>query len=402
MAKVQKNSLPWVPMYKNNSTIMISCQRYLSDALAIEVENLGYTLNSKFLTGVTIEGSLNDCIVLNLRLRTASSVMYLLNSFECQDPDQLYVRVKMMPWETLIRNDRELTIMSNVFHPSINNSMFANLRVKDGIVDRLIDKTGSRPNTSSEATGAVIYLYWKGDSAQIYYNTTGMSMARHGYRKIPGTAPMLESLAAATIYTTRWNPTRSFVNPMCGSGTVAIEAALMALEIPPSHFRSYYAFMSLPHYDPIFYKKLKNKITSERRTKIDAPIIASDISQRAIDNTLLNATAAEVSSYIQLECTSFENTSLPQSQKGVVFLNPEYGERLGDTDDLAKTYSDIGDFFKQKCSGYWGYVFTGNIPLSKKIGLRTKSKHTFYNSKIECKLLEYELYEGSKKKKNST
>ncbi len=277
--------------------------------------------------------------------------------------------------------------------------MFANLRVKDAITDRLTDKTGKRPNTSAEMKGAVIYLYWKGNSAQIYYNTTGSSMARHGYRKIPGTAPMLESLAAATIYTTRWEPTRALVNPMCGSGTLAIEAALMALEIPPSHFRDYYAFMALPEYDSFFYKKLKSKILTERRTKVDAPIIATDMSERAVSNTILNATAAEVLDNIIIDQCLFEQTEIPQKQKGIVYLNPEYGERLGESARLAKTYSEIGDFFKQKCKGYWGYVFTGNMELAKSIGLRTKSKHTFYNSKIECKLLEYELYEGSKKQK---
>ncbi len=386
-------------MSQNVSTIMITCQRFLSDALALEVENLGYKIESKFLTGITLEGTLEDCITLNLRLRTASSVMFLLSSFECHDPDQLYVRVKMMPWEKLIRSDKELTIMSNVFHPTINNTMFANLRVKDAITDRLTEKTGKRPNTSSEMNGTVVYLYWKGDSAQVYYNTTGSSMARHGYRKIPGTAPMLEALAAATILTTRWTPIRSFVNPMCGSGTVSIEAALLALEIPPSHFREYYAFMALPEYDENFYKKSKAKIASERRTKIDAPIIATDISERAISNTILNATAAEVLEYLTIDQCPFEETELPSTQKGIVFLNPEYGERLGESEDLERTYSEIGDFFKQKCSGYWGYVFTGNLELAKHIGLRTKSKHTFYNSKIECKLLEYELYEGSKKQK---
>lgn len=377
---------------------MITCQRYLSDAVAVEVEEMGYRITSKFLTGVTIQGTLNDCIVLNLRLRSASAVMFLLNSFEARDPDQLYVRIKMMPWENLISTREELTVMSNVFHPMIKNNMYANLRVKDAISDRMREKLDKRPNSSSEMTGTVVYLYWKGDTAQIYYNTSGPSIARHGYRNVPGSAPMLEALAAAAILTTKWNSGSCFINPMCGSGTLAIEAALISLRIPPSTFREKYAFMTLPGFDADFYKKTKKQIKSEQQTKTLAPIIATDISDRAIRNTIINATSAGVLEYINIEKSDFRDTYIPKTKKGIVFLNPEYGERLGDTQALVAMYEEIGNFFKKSCSGYWGYVFTGNMELAKKIGLRASSRHTFYNSKIECRLLEYELYDGSRRK----
>lgn len=387
--------------FQERSKIMITCQRHLSDALAGEVEGLGFEIEGKFLTGVTFTGTLEDCIRLNLNLRTASLVLFQIRQLDAEDADQLYVRSKRIPWDELISMDHQLSITSNVYNPTIDNNMFANLRLKDAIVDRIRDKKDARPETGSDMDGTVIYLYWKNTTAEIYYNTSGTSIARHGYRRIPGTAPMLESLAAAAIMSTRWETSRSFVNPMCGSGTLAIEAALMAKNVPPSEFREWYAFMAIPGYDESYYQNEMKTIRSAYRKGPKAPIIASDISERAIINSQKNAEAAGVLDWIDFQVCDFRETTVPNHDKGIVFLNPEYGERLGTDVVLSETYEEIGNFFKQKCAGYWGYVFTGNLDLAKKVGLRPKSKKVFFNSKIECRLLEYELYDGSRKSKKS-
>ncbi len=274
--------------------------------------------------------------------------------------------------------------------------MFANLRVKDAVVDRLRDKRGSRPETGSALIGAVIHLFWKNENAEIFIDTSGDSLGRHGYRKIPGQAPMLEALAAATIYATRWDRRSPFVNPMCGSGTIAIEAAMIATNRRPGLFRPNFAFMHLKDYDEKVYQR-EDALLEEQI--IDVPglrIIATDYNPRAIENSRRNAVAAGVADLIEFSVCDFAETEIPPGVEGIFYVNPEYGERLGQIMDLEETYGRIGDFMKQKCGGYTGYVFTGNLDLAKKIGLKAKRRIEFYTSTIDCRLLEYELYSGTR------
>lgn len=274
--------------------------------------------------------------------------------------------------------------------------MFANLRVKDAIVDRLLEKTGKRPSTGSALTGAVVNLFWKNEKAEIFVDTTGDSLGRHGYRKIPGQAPMLEALAAATILATKWDRRSPFINPMCGSGTLAIEAAMIATNRRPGLFRTNYAFMHLQGYDESVYFK-EDAILEEQIKEVPGlRIIATDYSPRAVENAKKNAIAAGVLNLIEFDVCDFAATEVPENGAGVFYVNPEYGERLGEIKELELTYARIGDFMKQRCGGYFGYVFTGNMELAKKIGLKAARRIEFYTSTIDCRLLEYELYSGSR------
>ena len=384
-------------LFTAKAVIIITCPKRLAPWLEQEVKELGFNIDESFVTGVKLSGTLNDCIKLNLNLRCASQVLYTLKQFEAKDADAIYKNLLDHPWEDILPDRGYFSITSNVNNPTINNSMFANLRVKDAIVDRLREKTGSRPSTGSALIGAVINLFWKNDRAEIFIDTSGDSLGRHGYRKIPGQAPMLEALASATIYATRWDKRSPFVNPMCGSGTLAIEAAMIATNRRPGLFRTNYAFMHLQGYDETIYLKedalLENQI-------IDVPglrIIATDYSARAVENAKKNAIAAGVAQLIDFSVCDFADTEIPPDVPGIFYVNPEYGERLGDVNKLEATYSRIGDFMKQKCGGYFGYVFTGNLDLAKKIGLKASRRIEFYTSTIDCRLLEYELYSGSRK-----
>ncbi|MCW3116670.1 MAG: class SAM-dependent methyltransferase [Chitinophagaceae bacterium] len=383
-------------LYTTKGIITITCHKRITPYLEQEVKELGFEIENSFITGVRLSGTINDCIKLNLNLRCASQVLYSLKQFNASDADAIYSNLVSYPWETILPDPGYFSITSNVSNPTINNSMFANLRVKDAIVDRLRDQRGTRPTTGSELTGAVINLFWKNEEAEIFIDTSGDSLARHGYRKIPGQAPMLEALAAATIYATRWDKVSPFVNPMCGSGTLAIEAAMIATNRRPGLFRTNYAFMHLQGYDEAVY--LREDALLEKQI-IDIPglrIIATDYSERAVENAKKNAVAAGVSKLIDFAVCDFAATEIPAGVNGILFVNPEYGERLGQLDELETTYSRIGDFMKQKCGGYFGYVFTGNLDLAKKIGLKAKRRIEFYTSTIDCRLLEYELYSGSR------
>lgn len=384
-------------LFTTPSSIIITCHKRIAVYLEKEVQELGFTIDEAFITGVKLTGTINDCIKLNLNLRCASQVLYSLKQFTAQDGDDIYNALKNFQWENILPDPGYFSVTSNVNNPTINNSMFANLRVKDAIVDRIREKRGIRPSTGAELTGTVIHLFWKNEDAEVFVDTSGDSLARHGYRKIPGLAPMLEGLASATIYATVWDRLSPFINPMCGSGTLAIEAALIATNRRPGLYRTNYAFMHVQGYDEAIYQK-EDALLEEQI--VDVPglkIIATDYNPKAIDNAKKNAIAAGVQKLIEFAVCDFAKTEVPQDAKGVMMINPEYGERLGDIKELEATYARIGDFMKQQCGGYYGYIFTGNMELAKKIGLKAKRRIEFYNSTIDCRLLEYELYSGSRR-----
>ena len=378
--------------------IIITCHKWLAISLNKEVVALGFTPDRVFQTGVELTGTVQDCIRLNLNLRCASQVMYSLKSFICNDPNELHQQLVSIPWETVIAPNGYFSVTSNVFHPSISTNLFANLRVKDAIVDHMREVANQRPSTGSELSGVVVYLFWKNEEAEIFLDTSGETLAKHGYRKLPGTAPMLEALAAATILSTKWDKNAPFVNPMCGSGTLAIEAALIATNRVPGLLRSNYAFMHILGYEKAMYE-IENAKLKEQIIKLPGlKIIASDISKRAIDTAKTNAEVAGVAHLIYFQDCDFENTNVPEAQEGaVVMFNPEYGERLGYETELEATYARMGDFLKNKCKGYLGYIFTGNLELAKKIRLKPSRRIEFYNATIDCRLLEYEMYAGTKR-----
>ena len=376
--------------------IIITCHKWLAPSLEKEVIALGFTPERTFQTGVELFGTVTDCIKLNLRLRCASQVMYSLKSFSCADPDELHRNLRLIHWEKIIPPNGYFSVTSNVFHPTISTNLFANLRVKDAIVDRMRDAIQRRPTTGSDLVGAVIYLFWKNDLAEIFIDTTGETLAKHGYRKLPGQAPMLEALASATILSSKWDRSSAFINPMCGSGTLAIEAALIATNRVPGLLRDNYAFMHILEFERSMYLDERAKLEDEIVQQPNLKIIASDISEKAINIARINAEAAGVADLIEFEVCDFEDATIPEGD-GIVMFNPEYGERLGDETELQSTYARIGDFLKQKCKGKTGYVFTGNLELAKAIRLKPSRRIEFLNAKIDCRLLEYEMYAGTKR-----
>ena len=383
--------------FSQPSRIIITCNKRLSPFLLQEINELGFTAVRTFPTGIELNGSLNDCIKLNLNLRCASQVLYSVKEFKANGPNEVYDALSTIEWEKIISSDGYFSVTSNVDHPSIRTSLFANVKVKDAIVDRLREKTGGRPNSGPELDKTVIHLFWRDELAEVFIDTSGETLAKHGYRKIPGKAPMLEALAAATLLATRWNRQSFFINPMCGSSTIAIEASLLATNRRPGLFRTNYAFMHIIGYDHGVYDQQRQQLFLQIKELPNFKILASDISEDAINISKINAAAAGVEHYIDFSVCDFADTEVPETEHGVIFFNPEYGDRLGVESELETTYARIGDFMKKNCKGYTGYVFTGNLELAKKIGLKAKRRIEFYTSKIDCRLLEYELYAGTRR-----
>jgi len=384
-------------LFTAENRILINAPLRAVPFLAKEVSELGYEVVVEGLTHIEIIGTMSDAMKLNLLLRTAHRVLFYLTEFSAVTPDELYAQFKKIKWEDYLHKDGYFSVSSAVEHPMINDSRFPNLKCKDAIVDRMREVYGMRPDSGSERKGALIYFHWKDNHCRVFFDTSGVSLSKRNYRKIPFLAPMQESLAATTLLAADWNGEGNFINPMCGSGTLAIEAAFIALHKAPGLQKDTYAFMHLKGYDEAVWLKMRSEIKQQAKKTFAGRIIATDKSKEAISAAEKNAKTAGVDHLIEFKQCDFRETEIPEGG-GMVFLNPEYGDRLGNIGRLEKVYEGIGDFFKQKCQGYTGYVFTGNFDLAKKIGLRTKRKIPFFNGTIDCRLLEYELYQGTKKK----
>ncbi|MEO6404351.1 MAG: THUMP domain-containing protein [Ferruginibacter sp.] len=382
--------------FSTQNKIIITCSNRLAPYLQQEVEALSFKPIRVFKTGVELYGTLHDCIKLNLNLRCASQVLFSLKDFSVFNADDLYKEMLQFEWENIIPANGYFSISSNVSNETITNNLFANVKLKDAIVDRFRERTGARPDSGSALEGTVIHLYWKENIAEIFIDTSGETLSKHGYRKIPGKAPMLESLAAATIYAGKWDRLSPFINPMCGSGTLAIEAAMIATGRTPGLYRNDYAFKHIMGYEEDVYNKEFALLEGVVKHDLKIFITATDISEDAINISKINAGIAGVEEMIHFAVCDFEETAVPENETGVVYFNPEYGDRLGEEVELQGTYKRMGDFLKKKCKGYTGYIFTGNLDLGKKIGLKPSRRIEFYTSKIDCRLYEYELYAGTK------
>jgi len=366
----------------------------------MELRELGFPVLESVVTGVFTEGSLQDCWMLNLKLRTGLRVLYHWASFEAEDGDALYEEAKELAWEDWLDANGYVSIIGSIENETINNTQFANMRLKDALVDRIRAKSGSRPNSGPDTSRSVVFLYWHGSEVMLYWDTSGIPLSNRGYRKQPGKAPMRENLAASVIMATTWDRKKPFVNPMCGSGTLAIEAALMAGNRAPGLLRDNFGFMHLKGFDFEAYRSMRRSVDAEKVDKPEVRILASDIDAEMVAAARNNARNAGVEDLIEFEVGDYRQTAMPDTA-GVLVVNPEYGERLGDKRKLQRVYGGLGDFFKQNAPGFWAYIFTGNMKLSKRVGLRTRRRIEFYNSQIECRLLEYELYEGSRKNPQS-
>ena len=396
--------------------IIISVAKHLAPAVAGEVEGFGYDVVDEADNTVVVKGNMRDVFFLNLHLRCAHRVLVPLLRGRCRHIRELYEKVRSIDWENLIEADGYFSVSSVVHTRSIRDTRMPALVTKDAIVDRIRDICGRRPDSGPENTGAAVFVHWHEERVIVYLDTSGQPLSKRGYRKIPGSAPMQETLAAACIQAMRWDMRVPFVAPMCGSGTPAIEAALMAINRAPGALRSHFAFMSIKGYKEMIagesaprsaprqyfgatpeqiYKDMLLE-AEEKEIHEDLPqIIATDISPEAVQNAQLNANAAGVAKYITFKACDFADTPVPEVEvegdeaKGCVFFNPEYGIRLGDPQELEETYARIGKFMAEKCRGWTGGLFSGNRKLAGCVDLYYATRIPFYNGPIECRLVIY-------------
>ncbi|MDG2054557.1 MAG: hypothetical protein P8J86_07610 [Phycisphaerales bacterium] len=373
----------------------VSCAPGLSPWLSREIESLGLKVSGTDHTGVTTTGTWTDAMRMCLRLRTAYHVLQRFADIQAVDAEMLYQESVRLPWERIISPDGYVSVISAVQNSTIDNSMFPNMRLKDAIVDRIQEVHGRRPNAGSDRTQSVIHLYWKDDQARISLDLAGQKLSDRGYRRIPFLAPMRETIAAAVLLETGYDGSRPLVIPMCGSGTLAIEGALLATQRAPGLLRSNFGMQHLLTFDEMQWKQERVNARKATLKNAPAPIIATDIDPHAVMAAKKNAATAGVEHLIEFHVCDFAETPMPETP-GTIILHGEYGERLGDLLKLKDVYKRVGDFLKQSCPGWDGFVFTSH-DLAGTIGLKTARRVPFENGGVECRLLRYKLFKGTAK-----
>lgn len=399
-----------------NYPIIISCAKELSRWTEIEVRDLGYKPIEVTENTVVVRGNLRDVMKLNLQLRTAHRVLVPLLRADCRNIRDLYELAFSIDWENLLEADGYFSVSSIVHNFTIRDTRLPSLYTKDAIADRMREKCQRRPDSGGENRGAAVFVYWERDEVIIYLDTSGEPLSKRGYRKIPGSAPMQETLAAACIMALNWDRKTPFISPMCGSGTPAIEAVMMAANKAPGSLKGHFAFQSIKGYRSLIPGESAPRVAPRqhmgaspeqiwKEIVLDAKarenfdnlpkVIATDISPEAIENAHTNAIAAGVAPYIDFKACDFGDTPIPVSDvpagksKGVVFFNPEYGIRLGTVEELTPIYERIGTFLNSSCAGYTGGVITGNPDLARQINLYYRTRVPFFNGPIDCRLFIY-------------
>jgi len=344
---------------------------------------------------VLFKGDKNLLYRVNYCARTALSVLMHVADFRIRSKDDLYKGGYKVEWDNYMDADDTFSIVPVINSPHFGHTGYAGLILKDAIADHFREKTGRRPSVDTNDPRIVINLHISNDLVTISIDSSVVPLFKRGYRQEQAVAPLNEVLAAGILLLSGWKASATLTDPMCGSGTIPIEAGLIACKIPPGKFRQFYGFQRWKDFDEELFKKIKNESDSQIGASA-VKIFGSDISEQAIQQAKANVARAGLSDVVSLEVSDFKDLKAIDNQ-GFIFLNPPYGQRL-QPDELDGLYSMIGTTLKHNFPGTTAWLITSNKESLKKVGLKPKEKTILYNGALECILLKYEMYQGTKKK----
>ncbi len=370
----------------------------LENVLATELESLGAWPVRVHNRAVSFKGDKPMLYRANYHLRTALRILKPLRSFPARNENEIYRGIRNIPWEDFLGTRDTLAVDTVLVSRQYRHSGFISQRVKDGIVDRFRDRTGRRPSVDLKDPQLRINIHLDDSRCSVSLDSSGESLHRRGYRTEPYKAPLNEVLAAGMILLSGWNPGQHFLNPMCGSGTLCIEAGLIAGGIPAGTFRNAFAFQKWKDYDPVLFESVRKERVLPRHE--DVRILACDIAASAVRATKRNLASAGISDRVNLQRKAFDAWE-PGLQDGILILNPPYGERF-ENDQLTELYRSIGNTLKHKFAGFEAWVLSGNPGALKQLGLKAGKKISLYNGPIPCSYQYYDLYQGSRKIVNKT
>jgi len=370
-----------------------TCPRGLEAGLAAEVTALGAQYVTPTDGGVGFSGELELAYHANLESRLASRILWRVAHGRCRSEDELYALANKVQWERLFHVDRTLRVDVTGTRSPLQSLEFATLRVKDAVCDRFRAVSGIRPSVEKERPDVRVHAFLTEREGTLYLDTSGEALFKRGYRREADAAPLRENLAAGLILLSGWTPGTPFLDPMCGSGTIAIEAALIAADRAPGLARTF-GFQKLSWYDGPAWQRIRQRARDRVRPAPDAPLIfASDVDPRVVDVARRNLATAGVAGFVHVEAADLLARPAP-APAGVIVANPPYGVRLDSDAMLEAFYPKLGDALKQRYAGWTACLFTGDTRLPKLIGLKPSRRTPLYNGAIECRLYRFEIVAG--------
>ncbi|WOI23170.1 THUMP domain-containing class I SAM-dependent RNA methyltransferase [Nonlabens ulvanivorans] len=364
----------------------------LEEVLEKELRQLGATRIEKGVRMVSFEGDLGFMYKANMMLRTAIRILVPIHSFRARNEVDLYDGIYQMDWSKYLTAHDTLAVHGTVASQYFNHSQYVALKTKDAIVDQIRNNTGRRPDVDTKHPDLRVSVHINDQKVDVSIDSSGEPLFKRGYRQETNIAPINEVLAAGLILLSDWDQRSQFIDPMCGSGTIAIEAAMIAANIAPNLNRPEFGFEKWPNYDNALFEMIQESCLKKMR-EFEGPIIARDADGYTLEKAKENVKNANLQDFIKLEKGDFFRDH--QSAQAFIMFNPPYDERIEiDTDAF---YKSIGDTLKQRYTGSTAWLITGNLEALKSVGLRPSRKIKVYNGKLEARFVKYEMYRGTKK-----
>ncbi len=365
--------------------------RGLEPLAAQELKSLGAQAVTPGFCGVAFEGERSLLYRVNLWARLPFRILVKLDEFSCRDSGDLYAGIQRIDWEPYLTPEQTLAVDATGKNAQLNHSHFTALQVKNAIVDQQQERWGRRSTVDTFEPDVRINIHIRHDRCTVSLDSSGESLHRRGYRPAMGAAPLKESLAAALIQLTDWTPDQAFFDPLCGSGTLPLEASLVALRIAPGLFRDRFGFETWPDFDAPLLDQLIAEAEAQQREVTPAWIGGSDSSEEVVEQARSNARNCAVDRQVQFQCQDLSAIEAP-AQSGVLLCNPPYGDRIGNREELGDLYKLLGDVLKQRFKGWTAYILSGNKELASAIRLKSAQRLPVDNGGIACQLMKYELY----------
>lgn len=372
------------------------CPRGLETALATELAQLGATKTIAIPGGVTFSGSWQIGYRANLESRIASRILWQVATAPYRNADDIYDTAHALPWHHWFTPQQSIKVRLTAIKSPLRSLDFAALRIKDAICDKFRAICGSRPNVDTATPDMRIRGFLDAQQFTLYLDTSGEPLFKRGLRQQQGEAPLRENLAAGILALANWQPGIPLLDPMCGSGTLLLEAAQIACSIAPGSQR-YFAFEKLKFFDAASWQQLKETAAEQQQPRIFQSIYGSDLYGTALADARANIAAAGLATCISLKQANALEISAP-TPNGILITNPPYGVRLSDQETLTQFYPQFGDVLKQRFSGWQAFLLTADPKLAKLIRLRPARRIPLFNGALECRLLKYELVAGSMRK----
>ncbi len=393
-AKVNYSHLP-----EGHYELVATCMQNLEDQLEQELIDIGANRIRKQKRAIQFSGDLKLLYKANIWLRTALKILKPIYHFKATGPDSLYEEALKLPWESLFPSDKSFSIDFSVHSEDFTHSQFAALKLKDAIVDRFRKVGQKRPNVERDQPDLKFHLHIQGNQVNISIDSSGDPLFKRGYRQERHFAPINECLAAGLILKTGWKGECDFLDPMTGSGTIAIEAALLACNVPPNFARTHFAFENWSDYDQALLSEVLNEAQAAYKP-LQVNIFSREVQSNNIRATRVNINAANMRKSINLEQEDFFMAKAP-SDSGIIVMNPPYGERLELREGLPDFYSKIGSTLKHEYTNWQAWIISSDFTSFENLGLKPSKKIPVMNGKLECQFRRYDIFEGKLKEEKS-